>query len=146
MLFYLRRRILIFILLTPLWGLTPMFTLILLAWLLMFTKLINVSSHTLLVLLLLEFFMLFFLFLLFNLKHTLFSRSNFILTFFTLAVCEASLGLGLLITLSRKFGSQLLTVTFSFRLNKPLAFKANNILSKAPFSITITLNFQLINL
>lgn len=146
MIIYLTVRTLSLLLLSPSYGMSLTLLALLLAWRLLVLKLIQVSSHTLLVLLILEFFILFFLLLLLNLHHSLFSSSSFVLRFFTLAVCEASLGLGLLIAVSRKFGSQLLTALLAFKLNKLPVFKAGNILDRAVFSILITLNFQLINL
>ena len=104
-------------------GFSTIVLLTLLLWLLIVAKLLNVSSHTLLVLLILEFFMLLFLLLLLSLKSSFFSRSNLVLTFFTLAVCEASLGLGLLISVSRKYGSQLLVSLLAFKLKKLSTFK-----------------------
>lgn len=79
-------------------------------WLTLLWKLLSTSSHVLMLLLTLEVLILSAM-LLFNLSGThFFTNSELLIVFFTLAVCEASLGLGLLIQLSRKTGSDLLAL------------------------------------
>lgn len=61
-------------------------------------------------------------------------------TFFTLAVCEASLGLSLLIKTVRKTGQPFLS-SLNLKLKKLATFKVANTI--AQISIIIIFNFQL---
>lgn len=103
-------------------------------------KIFEIQKSSILLLLSLE---------LISIMSILFIRYNFfkvsvtpaiLFLLFTLIVCEASLGLRLLIQSSRKSGSRLLSLYY-LKLNKLKAFKAF-IVSDA-FSIFIIVNFQL---
>ena len=69
-------------------------------------KFLTVSSHILLIILILEFFMLNILIMAALRSFYISSSSSFLMLFFTLAVCEARIGLGLLIQISRSNGSE----------------------------------------
>ena len=98
--------------------LTGLTVLLLLLWASLLWKFIAVSSHILIILIILEFLILV-LFLTIILSKILISTNiRVVIIFITLAVCEARLGLGLLILLSRKTGTEQTRTLYPFKLNK----------------------------